>query len=373
MKPYTPIMLPKYKLIDMNEIFNDVIEANSKIATYNEKINNSKVRSELLLDFLTMKEALESSKIEGTQATFDEILEYRVDKKNVSNDINEVLNYYVALQTGVYKLKSLPISSRFLKDLHKILLSNGVRGNTKAPGEFRSVQNFIGPNNCTINNASYVPPEPQLVNEYMSNLEKFINDIDDKTNDLIKIAIIHCQFETIHPFLDGNGRIGRILIPLYLYEKGLLTGANLFVSESLERDKFKYYQLLNNTRVEIEEDDEKSIEKAQLHYTNWVKFFLRACIMELDKIILKIDRINELYEKTMIKAKDIVSSTKMIDLVDKIFEYPIFKTSSIEGIDIAPSTLNDYLRKLVENGLLYTDGKQRGKTYYFYELIDILR
>lgn len=373
MKPYIPIMLPKYELIDMSKIFNDVITANAKIATYNEKLNNSKVRSELLLDFLTLKEALESSKIEGTQATFDDMLEYRANEKNVSNDIHEVLNYYIALQTGVDKLRVLPISSRLLKELHKILLGNGVRGSSKNPGEFRSVQNFIGPEICTINNASYVPPEPQLVNDYMSNLEKFINDDKDDTNELIKIAIIHSQFETIHPFLDGNGRIGRILIPLYLYEKGLLNGANLFVSESLEKDKFKYYQLLNNTRVEINLEDEESIKKAKSNYTNWVKFFLEACIRELDKLINKIDKINELYEIISRKANNIVDSTKMTELILKIFEFPIFKTKNIEGIKIAPSTLNIYLRKLVEEGILYTDGKSRGKTYYFYELIDILR
>ena len=180
----------------------------------------------------------------------------------VTDDIKEVINYHIALQEGVSDLERLPISSRLIKNLHKTLLGGGVRGGGKTPGECRTIQNYIGTQGCTVENASYIPPEPQLVDSYMSNLEKFINE-DDETNDLIKIALIHSQFETIHPFLDGNGRIGRILIPLYLYNKGFISSANLFVSESLEKDKYKYYSLLNSTRVIItdKEDDVEQYKK----------------------------------------------------------------------------------------------------------------
>ncbi|MGL4451856.1 MAG: Fic family protein [Sarcina sp.] len=373
MEPYNPIELPKYELVDMSRILNDLIEANTKIGIYNEKLKNSKIRSELLLDLFTIKEALESSKIEGTQATFDEVLEFRTESKNATNDVNEVLNYYQALETGVSKLRSLPISSRLFKELHKILLSNGVRGTNKAPGEFRSVQNFIGPEGCNINTASFVPPEPQLVDKYMSNLEEFINDIDDKTNDLVRIAIIHSQFETIHPFLDGNGRIGRILIPIYLCDRGLLDGANLFISESLEKDKFKYYKLLNDTRIKIDYNNLKSIEKARTAYTNWIEFFIQACINEVNKSIDKIERINDLYEKTSQRALELVNSRKMESLINKMFEFPIFKTKNIEGIDISQATLNSYLKQLVDEGIIFSDNKRRDKNYYFYSLIDILR
>ncbi|WP_443663560.1 Fic family protein, partial [Clostridium sp.] len=261
-KPYLPFTLPNDKLIDKERLFNKVIQANKEIAIYNEKLKSSKVRPDLLMDLFSLKEALESSKIEGTQATIDEMLEYRSDEKNVTDDIKEVTNYYIALQEGVYGLKILPLSSRLIKNLHKTLLGGGVRGGSKTPGEFRSVQNYIGTQGSNIENASYIPPEPQLVDSFMSNLDEFINENDD-INDLIKIALIHAQFETIHPFLDGNGRIGRILIPLYLYNKGFISSANLFVSESLEKDKYKYYDLLNATRFNVtdKEDDEDQYEK----------------------------------------------------------------------------------------------------------------
>lgn len=152
-------------------------------------------------------------------------------KKN--NDIQEVLNYSNALRTGEKLLKTFPLSTRLINEMHKILLSGDVRGNSRNPGEYRSTQNFIGPEGCTIQIASYIPPEPQLVNEYMNNLEKYMNEPKDKLNDLIRIAIIHAQFETIHPFLDGNGRIGRILIPLYFYDKKIISFPNFFISESL--------------------------------------------------------------------------------------------------------------------------------------------
>jgi Fic family protein len=261
-KPYIPFTFPNDELIDKVSLFNKVIKANKEIAIYNEKLKNSKIRPSVLMDLFSLKEALESSKIEGTQATMDEMLEYRSDDKNVTDDIKEVINYHIALQEGVSDLERLPISSRLIKNLHKTLLGGGVRGGGKTPGEFRTIQNYIGTQGCTLENASYIPPEPQLVDSYMSNLEKFINE-DDETNDLIKIALIHSQFETIHPFLDGNGRIGRILIPLYLYNKGFISSANLFVSESLEKDKYKYYSLLNSTRVIItdKEDDEEQYKK----------------------------------------------------------------------------------------------------------------
>ena len=153
----------------------------------------------------------------------------------------------MALRKGESLIRRIPISARLIKEMHKILLSGEVRGNSRNPGEFRSIQNFIGPQGCTMQTASYIPPEPQLVPDYMSNLEKYIDEPTDNLNDLIRIAIIHAQFETIHPFLDGNGRIGRILIPLYLYDKKFISSPNFFISESLEKDKFKYYKLYKSS------------------------------------------------------------------------------------------------------------------------------
>lgn len=377
--PYIPFILPNDDLIDINKIINKLINANTKIAVYNEKLKNSKIRSELLMDLLSLKEAMESTKIEGTQVTMDEMFEYRADEKHPTNDITEVINYYTALKIGEDLLRTLPISSRFIKKLHEILMSGNVRGGNKSPGNFRTTQNYIGPKNCTIETASFVPPEPQLVDEYMSNLEKYINEYDD-INDLIKLAIIHSQFETIHPFLDGNGRIGRILIPLYLFDKKILRNANFFVSESLEKDKFKYYQLLNNTRVVItdEEDNKeqylKDMQTAKNNFTEWVEFFLESCIKQCDKDVEKIDAIDSLYEKISDKAKELIRTPGILQVIDLIFEYPIFTTKLIrDKIKIAPATLNGYLAKLVEAKVIYSDGKNRNRKYFFYDLLNIVR
>ena len=377
--PYIPFILPNDDLIDINKIINKLINANTKIAVYNEKLKNSKIRSELLMDLLSLKEAMESTKIEGTQVTMDEMFEYKADEKHPTNDIIEVINYYTALKIGEDLLRTLPISSRFIKKLHEILMSGNVRGGNKSPGNFRTTQNYIGPKGCTIETASFVPPEPQLVDEYMSNLEKYINEYDD-INDLIKLAIIHSQFETIHPFLDGNGRIGRILIPLYLFDKKILRNANFFVSESLEKDKFKYYQLLNNTRVVItdEEDNKeqylKDMQTAKNNFTEWVEFFLESCIKQCDKDLEKIDAIESLYEKISDKAKELIRTPGILQVIDLIFEYPIFTTKLIrDKIKIAPATLNGYLAKLVEAKVIYSDGKNINRKYFFYDLLNIIR
>jgi len=378
-RSYLPFTLPNDKLIDKERLFNKVIQANKEIAIYNEKFKSSKVRPNLLMDLFSLKEAIESSKIEGTQTTIDAMLEYRSDEKNVTDDTKEVTNYYIALQEGVYGLKILPLSSRLIKNLHKTLLGCGVRGSSKTPGEFRTIQNYIGTQGCTIETASYIPPEPQLIDSYMSNLDEFINENDD-INDLIKIALIHAQFETIHPFLDGNGRIGRILIPLYLYNKGFVSSANLFVSESLEKDKYKYYTLLNATRVSIsnKEDDaaqyEKDIVAARDVYSDWIDFFLSACINESNKLIDKIEKINELYSINISKSIEMIDSNKMRQLIDVIFEFPIFTKNKIKSQMTIPSTtLDAYLRKLVDAKIIYSDEKPRNRKYYFYDLIDILR
>lgn len=250
-------------------------------------------------------------------------------------------------------------------------MSGEVRGSSRSPGEFRAIQNFIGPTVCTIETASYVPPEPQLVADYMSNLEKYINELMDQLNELIRIAIIHAQFETIHRFLDGNGRIGRILIPLYLYDKEIISSPNFFISESLEKDKFKYYKLLNDTRIDYVNYNEKEISK---RWNNWIKFFINAIVTQGKKNIELIETIDKLYDEVLTKSKNVISNNKLIDIIDTMFERPIFtKKTILEKVDIPSSTLGLYLNKLEEEQIIYSDGKIRNKKYYFYDLINILR
>ncbi|WP_352408824.1 Fic family protein [Lawsonibacter hominis] len=370
-KPYVPFTLPLQDIININEFINELLEANKLIAIYEVLLSKSKLDPNLLLAPITLKEAIQSTRIEGTQITLDDMLEYGVDESNSTVDIREVLNYSRALSEGENLIKRLPISSRVIKELHRILLEGDVRGNSRNPGEFRAIQNFIGPPGCTIQTASFIPPEPQLVPEYMSNLEKYINEPMDNLNDIIRIAIIHAQFETIHPFLDGNGRIGRILVPLYLYDKGVISSPNFFVSESLEKDKFKYYKLLNDIRVEFSEETK---ELAIQRWNEWIKFFINATIIQSKKNIKLIEDIDTLYNKTVNNSRELINSNKLIDIIKTMFKKPIFtKKNVLEYVDIPSSTLGVYLNKLEEAHIIYSDGKVRNKKYYFYDLIDILR
>lgn len=369
-RPYVPLSLPLKDIIDINEFINELLEANKLIAIYEILVGKSKLDPNLLLAPITLKEAIQSTRIEGTQITLDDMLEYAVDESNSTVDIRKVLNYSRALREGEKLIKRLPISTRVIKELHRILLEGEVRGNSRNPGEFRAIQNFIGPAGCNIRTASFIPPEPQLVNEYMSNLEKYINEPLDNLNDIIRIAIIHAQFETIHPFLDGNGRIGRILVPLYLYDKGVISSPNFFVSESLEKDKFKYYKLLNDIRVENNED----MIKVSQAWNEWIKFFINATIKQASKNIKLIEDIDNVYNLIINKSREIINSNRLIDIINVMFEKPIFtKKLILERVDIPASTLGIYLNKLEEEKIIYSDGKIRNKKYYLYDLIDILR
>jgi len=372
-KAFQPLKLPIDNLINIDEFIDELLEANKLVGIYQVLLNKSKINPKLLLMPITLQEAIQSTRIEGTQVTLDDMLEYGVDENRRNDDIQEVLNYSAALRIGERLITRIPISTRLIKEMHKILLSGDVRWRNRNPGEFREIQNFIGPQGCTIQTASYIPPEPQLVPEYMSNLEKYINEPKDKLHDLVRIAIIHAQFETIHPFLDGNGRIGRILIPLYLFDKGFINSPNFFISESLEKDKFKYYKLLNDIRIDVS-DDNKSIELISQRWNTWIKFFMNAIINQANKNIKLIEKIDELYNETINRSRSIINSNRLIDIVNVMFENPIFKKKSIlEKVNIPSSTLGVYLNRLEENQIIYSDGKLRNRKYYFYDLINILR
>lgn len=370
-KPYMPFKLPIDNLININEFIDELLEANKLIGVYEVLLSKSKIDPNLLLTPITLQEAIQSTKIEGTQVTLDDMLEYEADETKKNTDIEEVINYSMALRNGAELLKRIQISSRLIKEMHKVLLSGEGVGNSRNPGEFRKIQNFIGSKGCTIQTASYIPPEAQLVPDYMNNLEKYINEPTDNLNDLIRIAIIHAQFQTIHPFLDGNGRIGRILIPLYLYDRKFISSPNFFISESLEKDKFKYYKLLNDTRVVASETSRDDISS---RWNSWIKYFINSMVIQANKNIVLIEKIDNLYDKTVNDSKALINSNKLIDIVNVMFDKPIFtKKKILEKVDIPSSTLGVYLNKLEQNQIIYSDGKVRNKKYYFYDLINILR
>lgn len=315
----------------------------------------------VILNPVMLHEAVQSTKIEGTQVTLDEVLEVEARSRKNNKDIQEVLNYYHALREGMDKLAFLPISTRLFKTMHFTLMSNDVRGSSRSPGEYRKIQNFIGPEGCTIETATYIPPAPQLVDNFMSNLEIYINEPKDDLDELIRVAIIHAQFETIHPFLDSNGRIGRILIPLYLFNKKVIDYPNFFLSEALEKDKHKYYRFLNDTRYKGD-------------WNQWIKFFLEAIILQANKNIHLINDVNKLYEHDLNIAQSLINSSSVKKLIDAIFQKPIFTVNSISSTaELSEATCRRYLSILEAQRIIFSDGKQRFKTYYYYNLLDKLR
>lgn len=360
--PFIPTELPfKENVINQLDFIKELISANKSVAQYQILLKNTKIPSKLLLNPVMLKEAVQSTKIEGTQVTIDEVLEVEALSRKNTQDTQEVLNYYRALVDGMNQLQTIPISTRLFKFLHSILLSKGVRGSNRAPGEYRKIQNFIGSEGCTVETATYIPPEPQMVDHYMNNLENYINNPTDDFDELIRIAIVHAQFETIHPFLDGNGRIGRILIPLYLYNKGVIDYPNFFLSETLEKDKHKYYRYLNDTRYKAD-------------WGQWIKFFLVSVDAQAQKNIHFINEINKLYENDLEFARSLINSSNVITLIDTMFQKPIFTVKSIAILTgLTEQTCRRYLQTLEEHRLIFSDDRKRSTTYYYYNLLDKLR
>ena len=287
------------------------------------------------------KEALYSSQIEGTQATLE--------------DIEEVVNYVKAIKYAIELSNELPICNRYIKKVHEVLMQ-GVRGEEKSPGEFRKSQNWIGARGSTLKNAKYIPPTVEDMEECMSDLEKYINE-DSSIDDLVKIALVHYQFETIHPFLDGNGRIGRMLIIIYLLSKNKLNYPCLYLSYYLKRNQFEYYDRMSNVRLR---DD----------YIQWIDFFLQGVIEIAKESIECINKLTTLREKnkTLIKTNDywLLEYLEMNPIIDAK------KTSEKTSIDY--SKVNRTIIKFVNLGILkVTDNSKKKRTYVYEEYVNILK
>jgi len=316
--------------------------------------------------FLAMfvkKEALLSSQIEGTQASLEGVLEFEagmLPEENI-NEIKEVVNYVKALNYGVERLQDFPFSLRLIKEIHKILIS-GTRGKLKTPGEFRKSQNWIGPPGASLNEATYVPPPPDKILSFMSNLEKYFYS-KDKNPPLIKSAVIHSQFETIHPFLDGNGRIGRLLIVFFLLWKKALKKPILYISFYFKKNRKEYYNKLmevRNTGV----------------WNSWLEFFLRGVIETAEEatetareiIALKDGIIKKLYENS-------ISSIYAVRIIDLLFEKPLISTNEIsKKIKISKQTANTMINKFEKIGILKEiTGKKRYKKFQFVDYVNIIK
>ena len=357
---YQASLLPlKSGIIDQSVFFEELIDATAKLEVYKEKIRDSKLDSSWFMPTLQQKEAVASSAIEGTQATLDGVLINQLSPSDKDQDVNKVVNYYLATVTGHELLRYHDFSHEFFFKMHSVLM----HGNVEKPdivGDYRVSQNYIGKKDKT-HAITFIPPVPEEVPDLMDNLIAYINTPTDNFRPLVRTAIIHAQFESIHPFMDGNGRVGRMLIPMYLYAKKQIDLPCFFISEALERDKIKYYTLLNNSRYKSE-------------WNEWIKFFLQTVATQCDKYIQLITKINALYNDHITKACALARSSGMVDVIDALYKNPITNAKQVAEVTKAPQTsVNRFLGLLVDNKILYSDNKPRNRTYYYYALLDLLR
>lgn len=314
----------------------------------------------LFVSMYVQKEAVISSQIEGTQASLIDVLQK--DRKNEKiKDTEEIVNYIKATNYAFKRLEELPLCMRLIKETHSILLS-GVRGNEKSPGEFRKSQNWIGYAGCTLNTASFVPPAPGEMEKSLTDLEKYIHE-DSFIPNLIKIALIHYQFETIHPFLDGNGRMGRLLIVLFLKERGLIEYPVLYLSYFFKKNRNRYYELLNNVRVKGE-------------FEEWIKFFIKGICEISEDAILSIQKIIELKKADIEKIRNIPKGniSNLLLIYDYLLRHPFLETEDIRRLsDLSKPTVNKLLETLIELEILeLVEEKKRYKQYVYRKYVDIL-
>ncbi len=359
MGAYMPDLLPgAYGSLDYSVFMDELIDATAALEVYVEKIRFSKVKSDWILPILQQKEALASSMLEGTQTTLDGVLINQITPNRDDKNLNEVFNYLEAATIGYERLKRGKFDHELFCEMHSALLKGNVRKNTDIIGEYRNHQNYIGKN---IGELVYTPPKPEYVRELMDNLINYINTDADKLRPLIRVAIIHAQFETIHPFGDGNGRVGRILIPLYLYAKNQIPTPFFFISEALERDKHKYYKLLMDARE-------------PRRWNEWIKFFLETVSKQCRKHNDVFNQINNLYDRTEQKVCELIKSSSAVKIVNALFRYPIIDSRKMhDETGVALATINRYMNILVNNNILFTDGKQRNRHFFFYDLLNLFR
>ena len=297
---------------------------------------------ELFVFMYIRKEAVLSSQIEGTQSSLQDVLaaEAKLFDPDAPSDVGEVVNYVRAMQHGIARLGQLPISVRLIQEIHAELMQ-GVRGGNLTPGELRRSQNWIGPAGCGIRNASFVPPPPHEMLQAMSELELFLNSPSSLPL-LVQIAIAHVQFETIHPFLDGNGRVGRLLITFLLMNRGLLTQPVLYLSHHFKRHRSAYYEHLQTVRTRGD-------------WEGWVEFFLQGAIDVSREAALTAKSILAMREEYRSKIADTMGrgAGSAHRVMEKLFDQPIVAVATVrEWLDITRAGANSVVNRLVEIGLL---------------------
>ena len=362
---YVPAKLPPVPSIQIDsEMLQLLSQADNRLGRL-DGITQTLPNPELFVAMYVKKEAVLSSQIEGTQASLADVLNEPSGQESSEfspDGVKEVVNYVNALQWGLKRLEDLPLSLRLIREIHAVLIKN-VRGADKSPGDFRTSQNWIGPPGCTLSTAAFVPPEPSVMETAISDLEKYFYD-QEFIPPLIKIALIHAQFETIHPFLDGNGRMGRLLITFWLCQQSILSQPLLYLSYYLKMNRTEYYQLLMNVRFKGE-------------WEAWIKFFLRGVISISDEATESAKKILQLQQHYSDVLKNYErSSGKHIDLLNRLFENPLVSKKDVaEILNVSVGTAGTIVENFISLGILQdaSPEKQRYKKYIFREYFDILR
>lgn len=357
---FVPSPLPPNPTVELSEdVINLLVKANSQLAVL-ESMAIRIPNVDLFVSMYVRKEALMSSQIEGTQATLEDLLDPLLDA-NTNRNVADVVNYIKATEFAVKRLNSMPLCNRLIKETHEVLMS-GVRGQEKSPGEFRTSQNWIGGQGSTLKNARYIPPSPEDMIEAMSDLEKYMNAEDD-LDALIRAALIHYQFETIHPFLDGNGRVGRLLITLFLMEKKVLTTPALYISYFLKKNRVEYYDRMTEVRTKG-------------NYEQWIKFFLQALLESAEDAIATIDELIVLHDASVERISAMGRASKNAMAVFRYLETnPIIEIKkTAEAIGISFNTVSSAVARLVDAGILtQTTNATRNRTFAYESYLEILR
>ena len=342
-----------------DEMMGLLVQANTWIAKL-ESIASLIPHIALFVSMYVRKEALMSSQIEGTQCTLEDVLDPTVES-NANRDVADVINYIKATDYAIKRLKELPLCNRLIRETHAVLMEE-VRGEEKSPGQFRISQNWIGGKGVPLKNARFIPPHPDDMVVAMSDLEKYMN-APDTLDVLVRAALIHYQFETIHPFLDGNGRIGRLLITLFLLEQKSLTTPALYISYFLKKNRMEYYDRLTLVRTKGD-------------YEQWIKFFLKAVFESAQDTHENIVRLAKLHDKH-VERINAVGRARFTAL--QLFSYlernPIMEIKgTAQALQLSFNTVASAVKRLVDIGILVqSGGNQRSRTFSYKEYLDILR
>ena len=360
---FLPKDLPPDPAIDRDGEMDQLLSMADRALGRLDGVSETLPNPHLFVSMYVKQEAVLSSQIEGTQASLSDVLEFEAGATTApkNNDIQEVLNYEKALNHGIESLQELPICLRLLREIHQILMK-GVRGNEKRPGEFRNSQNYIAADSkVPIEKATFVPPDPDHLDEVLKQLENFVHD-EKPMPFLIKVSLIHAQFETIHPFLDGNGRVGRLLITFLLCEKGILKRPLLYLSHYFKQNQSEYYSLLQNIRKKGE-------------WEPWLKFFLKGvCEVseEATEIANKIFQLRKLHQ-AQVRAEFKSSSGRALEVLEELYRLPVMDIKSVERIaKISYSNANNLVKNFEKMGILKEcTGNKRNRRFVYSEYLDL--